>query len=155
MDQRSIVLYLHLKGLLAHVIHDDLVSTLDSKAVGYSSVTRYLREAKLVTAEVTLDREASSPRLDDSNRAISGALEEKKSHFCVRKFTRATHTPRTTVYRRLTKLLGFVRYLFRWMPHLLSDAQKVRRVELFLPLLRMLEVQKQRAWHDVVTLDKS
>jgi hypothetical protein len=55
MDQRSIVLYLLLKWLSAHAIHDDLVATLGPKAVAYSMVTRYLREAKLGTAEVTLD----------------------------------------------------------------------------------------------------
>jgi hypothetical protein len=39
MDQRSIVLYLHLKGLSAYAIHDDLVATLGPKAVAYSTVT--------------------------------------------------------------------------------------------------------------------
>jgi hypothetical protein len=61
MDQRPIVLYLHLKGLLAHAIHDDLVATLDLKAVASSTVRRYLGEAKLGTTEVTLDPERSSP----------------------------------------------------------------------------------------------
>jgi hypothetical protein len=49
MDQGSLVLYLHLNWLLAHAIHDDLVATLDPKAVVYSTVTQYLREAKLGT----------------------------------------------------------------------------------------------------------
>jgi hypothetical protein len=57
MDQSSIVLYLHLKALSAHAIHDDLVATLGPKAVAYSRVTRYLREAKVGTSEVTLDPE--------------------------------------------------------------------------------------------------
>jgi hypothetical protein len=81
IDQRSIVLYLHLNGLLAHVIHDDLVATLGPKAVTYSTVTGYLRETELGIAEVTLDRESSSPYLDDSDRVILAALEEKKSRF--------------------------------------------------------------------------
>jgi hypothetical protein len=81
MDQRSIVLYLHLKELSAHTIHDDLVAALGPKAVAYSRVTRYLREAKLGTAEVTLSPEQSSPHLDDSDRAILAVLEEKESRF--------------------------------------------------------------------------
>jgi hypothetical protein len=63
MDQRSIVLDLHLKGLSAHAIHDDLMVTLVPEAVTYSRVTRYLCEAKLGTAEVTLDLEPSSYHL--------------------------------------------------------------------------------------------
>jgi hypothetical protein len=82
MDQRSIVLYLYLQRLLAHVIHDDLVATPGPKAVTYSTVTRYLRGAKLGTGEVTLDPGPSSPHIDDSDRAILAALEEKRSYFC-------------------------------------------------------------------------
>jgi hypothetical protein len=44
---------------------------------------------------------------------------------------------------------------FRRVPHALSDAQKGERLNLSRRLLRMLEVQRNRAWHDVVTLDKS
>jgi hypothetical protein len=148
------VLDLHLKGLWIHAIHDDLVATLSSKAVAYSTVTRYLREARLSTAEVTLDPEPSSPHLDDFDRAILAALEQKPLS-SVRDLARTTHIPRATVYRRLTKSLWFVRRFLRWVPHLRSDAQKVRRVDLFVSLLRMLEVQEQRACHDVITLDES
>jgi hypothetical protein len=81
MDQRSTVPYLHLKRLLAHAIHDDLVATLGSKAVAFNTVTRDLREAKLSTAEVTLDPKPSSPHLDDSDPALLAALEEKKNRF--------------------------------------------------------------------------
>jgi hypothetical protein len=59
MDQRSIVLYLHLKGLSAYAIHDNIVSTLGPKDMAYNTVTPYLREAKLGIAQVTLDREPS------------------------------------------------------------------------------------------------
>jgi hypothetical protein len=153
IDQRSIVLYLHLKGLSAHAIHDDLVATLGPKAVVYSRVTRYRREAKLSTAEVSLDPESSSPHLDDSDRAILAALD-KKPFSSMRELARATHIPRASVYRRITKSLWFVRYPFPWVSHLLSDAQTVKHVELCLSFLRMLEVQEQRAWHDLVTLDE-
>jgi hypothetical protein len=41
------------------------------------------------------------------------------------------------------------------VPHALLDAQKGERVNLSRRLLRMLEVQDDRAWHDIVTLDDS
>jgi hypothetical protein len=77
MDQRSIVLYLHLKRLSAHAIHDDLVATLGLKALAYNTVTRYFREAERSTADVTIDPEPSSPHLDESDWDILAALEEK------------------------------------------------------------------------------
>jgi hypothetical protein len=50
--------------------------------VAYSTVTRYLREAKLGTAEVALDREPSSPRLDDSDRAILAGASYPSDKTC-------------------------------------------------------------------------
>ena len=51
MDQRSIVLFLDRKGLKATDIHNELVAVLDSDAVSYSTVTRYLREGRLALKE--------------------------------------------------------------------------------------------------------
>jgi hypothetical protein len=41
------------------------------------------------------------------------------------------------------------------VPHALSDAQKDERVDLPRRLLRTLEVQRDRSWHDIVTLGES
>jgi hypothetical protein len=73
----------------------------------------------------------------------------------MRQLSRLTHLPSTTVYRRLTQSLGFVPRQLRWVPHALSDAPKGERVNLSRRLLRMLEVQRDRAWHDIITLDAS
>jgi hypothetical protein len=148
MDQRSVVLDLHLKGLSAHAIHEDLVATLGPKAVAYSTVTHHLREAKLGTAEVTLDPEPCSLHLTSMiPTGLSWQPWKKRKPFAsMRELARSTHIPRAIVYRRLTKSLGFVQRLLRWVPQPLSDPQKVRRVELALSLsvLRILEVQEQR-----------
>jgi hypothetical protein len=60
------------------------------------------------------------------------------------------------VHKRLTNSLGFILRHLRLVPYLVSGAQKVQgqRVELSSSLLLMLEVQEQRTWHDIVTLDK-
>jgi hypothetical protein len=73
----------------------------------------------------------------------------------VRQLSGLTHFPSTIVYRRLTLSLGFVARHLRLVPHVLSDARKGERVNLSRRLLRMLEVQRDRAWHDIITLDES
>jgi hypothetical protein len=73
----------------------------------------------------------------------------------VRQLSRLTDLPSTTVYRRLTHSLGFVARHLRWVPHALSGVQKGDRINLSWRLLRILEVQRDRAWHDIVTLDES
>jgi hypothetical protein len=110
MEQRSTVLDLHLKGLSGHVIHDDLVDNLGPRIVMYNTVTRYLGETKLSTAEVTLDPEPNLPHLDDSDLAILAALDER-SFSSMQELSQATHIPRATVYRTFTKWFWFLRGL--------------------------------------------
>jgi hypothetical protein len=77
MDQRSVVLDLHLKRLSAHVVHDALLSRLSSKAVTNNTGMRYLHRAKLSTADVTLDVQSDSRQNDDVHSIMLGALEER------------------------------------------------------------------------------
>jgi hypothetical protein len=130
------------------------VATLGSDAVSYSSVTRYRREGRFPPSKPEPHRADVQRDLDDSDQAILAALED--SPFAsVWQLSRLTHLPSTTVYRRLTQSLGFVTRHYRWVPHTLSDAQKGERVNMSRRLLRMLEVQRDRAWHIIVTFDKS
>jgi hypothetical protein len=46
MTQRSTAAYLSLTRMSAHETQDDIVATLGPDAMSYSSVTRYLREAR-------------------------------------------------------------------------------------------------------------
>jgi hypothetical protein len=106
MEQRMTVACLDLKGMSARAIHTDLVATLGSNAVAYSSVTRYLREARCLPS-----REEASPveiemEVDDADRAILFALSENP-FVSVRQLSRLTTLPPTTVYRRLTQSLGY------------------------------------------------
>jgi hypothetical protein len=134
MTQRPIVAYLSLKGMSAREIHDDIVTTLGSDAVSYTSVTRYLREARFPPSKPELHPADVQGDLDDSDQAILTALED--SEFAsVRQLSRLTHLPSTTVYRRLTQSLGFVARHLRRVPHALSDAQKGERINLSRRLL--------------------
>jgi hypothetical protein len=72
MEQRSIVLYLAKKGLLALAIHDDLVTTLGAvaDAVSYSSVTRYLRAAVFAYSNPPTPLPEPEDQFDDCDHAI-------------------------------------------------------------------------------------
>jgi hypothetical protein len=154
MTQRPIVAYLSLKGMSAREIHDDIVATLGPDAVSYSSDTRYLGEAQFPPSKPEPHPADVQRDLDDSDHAILAALEDSPLA-SVRQLSRLTHLPWTIVYRRRTQSLGFVARHLRWVPHALSDAQKGERVNLCRRLLRMLEVQRDRPWHNIVTLDES
>jgi hypothetical protein len=138
----------------AREIHDNIVATLGPDAMSYSSVTYYLREARFPPSKPEPHPADVQRDLDDSSQAILAALEDSPFAL-VRQLSRLTHLLSTTVYHLLTQSLGFVAHLLRWMPHALSDAQKGERVNLSRRLLRMPEVQRDRVWHDIVTVDES
>jgi hypothetical protein len=125
----------------AREIHDDIVATLGPDAVSYSSVTRYLREARFPPSKPEPHPVDSQRDLDDSNQVFLVALEDH-TFASVRQPSRLTHLSSTTVYCRLTQLLGFVAHHLRWVPQALSDAQKGERVNLS---LRLCEYSKSSA----------
>jgi hypothetical protein len=67
MDQRSIVIYLNRKGWMARVIDDDLVAMLGEEAIAYSTVTNYLRAARIIPHDAPFSA-ATSPHIDESVR---------------------------------------------------------------------------------------
>jgi hypothetical protein len=56
MEQRLIVFYLNMKGLTDQVIHDDLIATLGEEAIAYSTVTNYLRAARIIPRDAAHSR---------------------------------------------------------------------------------------------------
>jgi hypothetical protein len=127
MDFNSIVLYLKAKGMNASEIQSDLVDTLGTKVAGYSSVTRWLREAEPNQFSETAVDFAEDAEVDEIDQAILSALEVQPFG-SVRDSARLLRLARSTVDWHLTRSLGFpVRHL-RWLPHVLTEEQKRIRV---------------------------
>jgi hypothetical protein len=77
MTQRPIVAYLSLKEMSAREIHNDIVATLGPDAVSYSSVPRYLHEARLPPSKPEPHPSDVQRDLDDSDQVILAALEDR------------------------------------------------------------------------------
>jgi predicted RNA methylase len=76
MNFNSIVLSLKVKGMKAREIHGDLVATLGAKVSGYSTVTRWLREAQLDQFSETAVHFTENAEVDEFDEAIVSALED-------------------------------------------------------------------------------
>jgi hypothetical protein len=76
MDQRSITIYLDLKRLSAHAIHENLIATLGIDAVVYSIITRYLRETRFFPSVNHIASGQIPEMSDDADEAILSALGE-------------------------------------------------------------------------------
>jgi hypothetical protein len=129
------------KGLQPLAIHRDITATLGAEAVGYSSMTRYLRDPVLFSSNPVPALPEQECQPDDCGQAILRALAEQPFPL-IRELSRLTQLPRTTVHTRLTQSLGFrVRHL-GWVPHRLSHSRKLNGVTLSQELLSVLERQK-------------
>jgi hypothetical protein len=74
MDQRPIVLFLSMKGLSAQDIHGELVTVLGSDAIGYSMVTKDLRQTRVPPIPMETLEKPPNPVTDD---AILGAFQQQ------------------------------------------------------------------------------
>jgi hypothetical protein len=104
MDQRTICLYLNIKGLSPQVIHDELVQILGLDAIAYSKVASYLRASHWRAQN---EEQHSDHPPDVIDKAILQALNQT-AFASVRELAKSTCIPRATVWLRLIESLGFV-----------------------------------------------
>jgi hypothetical protein len=153
IDQPMIAASLAFKGLSPSAIHKDFMSVLGHDAMAYSSVTSLIREACSLPSDQDTSSVEDQKGIDEADQAIMFALDEN-TFASVWQLSRLTRRPSTTVYQCLTQSLGFAARHLRWLPQVLSHAQKANRVDMSRRLLRMLEVQHGRFWHAIVTLNE-
>jgi hypothetical protein len=73
MEQRSVCLFLAVKGLLVRAIHDELAAVLGPDAIAYSTVTKYLRQKQFRSILVDPPEEPATIVID---QAILDAFEQ-------------------------------------------------------------------------------
>jgi hypothetical protein len=95
MDQRSICLFLAMKRLSAQAIDSERVAVFDPDAIGYSTVTNYLRQWHFPS---TLRETADEPAATVIDNAVMDALE-KQSFSSIRELAQFTCIPLSPVHR--------------------------------------------------------
>jgi hypothetical protein len=111
MDQRSICLFLAIKGLSARDVHNKLVAVLGPDAIASSTVTNYRRQRQFPAISSEASDEPPTSMIDD---AILDAFD-KQSFSSVRELAKLACIPTSSVYRHLTRSLGFVVKHLRWV----------------------------------------
>jgi hypothetical protein len=136
-------MYLSMKGLNAVEMHNDLVATLKGEAKSYSIVTYSLCPPSFSSLKTPQPPECPAPILNESDEAILLALSEEP-FASVWQLAPRTHLHPSTVYDDLTHKLEFTARYLRWVPHLLSEADKHTRAQLSFELFEMLQHHKDR-----------
>jgi hypothetical protein len=110
MNQPTICLYLNRKGLSAQIIHDELVQVIGSDVIVYSTVTSYFGASRWRAQN---EEQHSDLPPDIIDKAILQALYQIP-FTSVRELAKSMCISRATVWRRLTRFLGFVVKHLQW-----------------------------------------
>jgi hypothetical protein len=99
MDQRSICLFLALKGFSARAVSHELTVILGAGAIADLTVTKYLCQRQFIS--ILVDPPPEEPATIIIDQAILDAFE-RYPFSSIRKLARFTCIPTTTVHRHLT-----------------------------------------------------
>jgi hypothetical protein len=138
--QKTIVLYIHMKGMGLDAIHKDLVCTLGKEAVAYTTVIKYVRNARFAPKTEAVTPEPAEGRNVPVDEAILSALVEYP-FFSGRELSSLSCLPRSAVHRHLAQSLRFTVRHSRWVLRILTAEQKRIRVDMAGELLRVLASQ--------------
>jgi hypothetical protein len=155
MDQKWIVVFLHLKGLSAKAknAHTEFVKVLRSDVIIY----RLWQSRYGTMSFCKWDRGRGSSgrsRFLDYTQCNSGGTWNDAICF-YSQIAKMTFVPPTTIFRRLMKSLHLVLKRLHSIPHRLSDLQKQTRAIMSTELLKLLESMRHYAWKCIVTLDEA
>lgn len=123
-------------------------------ALKMPTVYKHAREAKF-TQKADETREAPGRHIDEQLMTKIKQVLEDEPNFSVRNIARLINENPSTVHRYLTQYIGLVYKHCYWVPHNLSDSQKVDRACQSSQLKNLLEKCKHNSYRNLLTGDQS
>ena len=154
MSIKDIVLAKEKLGCNATEIHNFLKAELGDKAIGYSTVTKYLREQKF-SEESSSSNNETIPYWDyKKDEKIQEALHENP-FLSVRGISAQTGIASSSVHWILTSRMKYKNKKLQKVPHTLTCDMKRKRVEGSKLLLKYLAMMKKNNFRYFSTGDES
>jgi hypothetical protein len=125
-------------------IHNDLATTLKGEAKSDSAVTYCPRKPSFSSPKTLQPFEGPTAIPNELDEAILLGLSQER-FASVRQLACTTHFHPSTVYDHLTHKFGSTVRHLRWVPHLLSEADKHTRAQPSFEFFEMLQHQKEKA----------
>ena len=154
---RAIIKYLHLKGMTASEICDDILGTLAESAPSYATVTRWIREFKRGRVRVEDDPRSGRPAAATTKGNIDLALKMVMQDRLIscRQVAEKLGISIEQADKILTKELGFPNVSARWVPCLLTPEQKSNRCTVSMGNLELFEANEDNFLARFITMDET
>lgn len=154
MEQRYEIAFLTRRGMNGKHIHAILKETYGDDSYKQTQVYYWMAEVKAGRTDLSDLPRSGRPSDDGLTRVILNVLEIDP-HASARKIARSLFISPSTVVRHLEDNLGYKCVHLRWVPHILTNAQKLRRLEDAKAMLPILLQAQADGWHYLVTGDES
>ena len=154
MQQRKLIVEMYEKDASPEQIKNELDIQFGLHA--YSISTVYRKIDLLKCGVNILDNEDRPGRpIDEQLLARIDQIIEEEPFSSIRYIANILNSSESTVYRYVTMYLHKIYKHTRWVPHMLSPEQKMRRVN-DLKLLKDILISSQKAkWYNIITGDQS
>jgi hypothetical protein len=154
VEQCVIIKILQFKRIKLRDIQQELTLVFGEESYTLASVKRCIHELKTGRTTMTDDPRPGKPSIGHIDVLILKHLRE--SPFAsVQSLTEDLKIPKTSVWRRLTESLQFKSRHFKWVPYMLTEELRQKRVDGARTLLDALEAQQRIGFRDVIAGDES
>jgi transposase len=136
-EQRIVIKYFVMKGLGSRFTYSELTSVLQDSAYSLSAIGRWVSRFKKGFAKCEDDSRRGRPPSDLGSSVTAFLMEFPFAS--AQRMSRHFPTSHHTIKEILSRELGLSKFSRRWVPHTLSDDQKVNHVQDSRALLAILQ----------------
>lgn len=154
MTQYTLILKWHKDGENPTLIHNRLIDLFGDNALSLSTVSRTIRKLSWTADHPKPKPEVGKPPDMHNIQLIQKIIDENPMISC-HQISRDTEIPYSTVHYTLVHHLKYKCRRLHWIPHSLSEQNKLQRVECCNQILKILQHQKMINWRYIITGDES
>ncbi|KAL0831014.1 hypothetical protein ABMA28_001900 [Loxostege sticticalis] len=156
-EQRAVIKYLCLKKMSTKEFFLDIQQTLGDHALPYSTVAYWVAEFKRGRSTCEDDQRTGRPSTSVTEENVKKVekmvLEDRR--ITIKYLAETLKISFGSIQSILTNSLGFKKVSARWVPRMLTEENKKRRLEISKRNLEMLTSDPDEFCHRVVTMDET
>ncbi|XP_077156041.1 histone-lysine N-methyltransferase SETMAR-like [Ranitomeya variabilis] len=156
-ELRTVIKYLCLKKMTTKDIHSDLAETLGDSSLPYSTVACWAKEFKLGRTSMEDEHREGRPStsLNEGNVKKVEEVVLADRRVTIRHVAEVTGISYGNIQRILAKELHMRKVSSRWVPKMLTDEQKKKRVDISIANLEKFQADKEKFLSRFLTMDET
>ena len=157
MNQKEMIIDFYKNGLDHEQISELLQIKFGESAYKSSTIYKWMKEAKLnlPLAKQTLSEKKEKISYDEQLLKRIQEILKEEPFSSIRSIASKINAPKSTVYRYMKDHLHYVYRHTRWLPHFLTNQQKLKRVKDCEILLGIINSSKHNSYRNIITGDQS